>query len=128
MRKKPNAFTRKKRKAFALAESIIALLILAIALLAMALVPIMSSKLALQTVQRERAMTLAMDRLNILEAVDFARSVNSTDVEGQFTVVSTKAARGDIATVSVTWSGITGNASFTLTRNLSEAASQVVNK
>ena len=128
MRKKPKAFVRQKRKAFALAESIIALLILAIALLAMALVPIMSSKLALQTVQKERAMTLAMDRLNILEATPFADSVNSTDVEGQFTVVSTKAARGDVATVSVTWSGIAGNATFTLTRNLSEAASQVVNK
>ena len=128
MRKKPNAFTRKKRKAFALAESIIALLILAIALLAMALVPIMSSKLALQTVQKEQAMTLAMDRLNILEATPFADSVNSTDVEGAFTVVYKKSARGDVGTVSVTWGGITGNASLTLTRNLSEAASKVAQK
>lgn len=113
---------------FALAETIIALLILSIALLAIAIVPIMSSKMAIQTTQRERAMSLAINRLDVLESVSYGKAVNSTDVEGEFTVVSTKAARGDVGTVSVTWSGITGNASLTLTRNLSEAASKVAQK
>lgn len=113
---------------FALAETIIALLILSIALLAIAIVPIMSSKMAIQTTQRERAMSLAINRLDVLESVDYEEAVNSTDVAGQFTVVYTKAAKGSVGSVTVTWGGITGNSSYTLTRDLSEASSKVVQK
>ena len=126
MRKKPNAFTRKKRKAFALAESIIALLILAIALLAMALVPIMSSKLALQTVQKERAMTLAYSGLDYLESVKFDKSVSSPDVaSGDFRITYSKptyeAASNDYkAVVTVRWGGVTGGSELTLERKLSK--------
>jgi len=113
---------------FALAETIIALLILSIALLAIAIVPIMSSKMAIQTTQRERAMSLAINRLDVLESVDYEEAVNSTDVEGEFTVVYTNAAKGLVGSVTVTWDGITGNSSYTLTRDLSEASSKVVQK
>ena len=113
---------------FALAETIIALLILSIALLAIAIVPIMSSKMAIETTQRERAMSLAINRLDVLESVDYEEAVNSTDVAGQFTVVYTKAAKGLVGSVTVTWDGITGNSSYTLTRDLSEASSKVVQK
>lgn len=129
MRKKPKAFVRQKRKAFALAESIIALLILAIALLAMALVPIMSSKLALQTVQKERAMTLAYSGLDYLESVEFSKSVASTDVaNGEFRITYTKpaydAASNDYkAVVTVRWGGVTGGSELTLERRLSKFSS-----
>jgi len=126
VRKKPKAFVRQKRKAFALAESIIALLILAIALLAMALVPIMSSKLALQTVQKERAMTLAYSGLDYLESVEYSKSVTSPDVaNGEFRISYSKpafdAASNDYkAVVTVRWGGVTGGSELTLERKLSK--------
>lgn len=120
MRKKPKAFVRQKRKAFALAESIIALLILAIALLAMALVPIMSSKLALQTVQKEQALALAHDRLDILEAAS-ADIASSEDV-GIYSVSFDRSfARGN-AVVEVFWGGITQQSQIRLERDLSRNA------
>lgn len=120
MRKKPKAFVRQKRKAFALAESIIALLILAIALLAMALVPIMSSKLALQTVQKEQALSLAQDRLDILEAAS-ADIASSEDV-GIYSVSFDRSfARGN-AVVEVFWGGITQQSQIRLERDLSRNA------
>ena len=120
MRKKPNAFTRKKRKAFALAESIIALLILAIALLAIALVPIMSSKLALQTVQKEQALSLAQDRLDILEAA--SADIASSENRGIYTVSFDRSfARGN-AVVEVFWGGITQQSQIKLERDLSRNA------
>lgn len=120
MRKKPKAFVRQKRKAFALAESIIALLILAIALLAMALVPIMSSKLALQTVQKEQALVLAYDRLDILEAAS-ADIASSEDV-GIYSVSFDRSfARGN-AVVEVFWGGITQQSQIRLERDLSRNA------
>jgi len=121
LRKKPNAFTRKKRKAFALAESIIALLILAIALLAMALVPIMSSKLALQTVQKEQALVLAYERLDALEALKpQSADITSTDTVGMYTVSFDRSlARGN-GIVQVSWGGITQPSTVTLQRDMSE--------
>ena len=117
---------RKKHKAFALAETIIALLILAIALLAMAFVPIMSSKLALQTVQKERAMTLAYSGLDYLESVEYSKSVTSPDVaNGEFRISYSKpafdAASNDYkAVVTVRWGGVTGGSELTLERKLSK--------
>jgi len=121
VRKKPKAFTRKKRKAFALAESIIALLILAIALLAMALVPIMSSKLALQTVQKEQALVLAYERLDALEALaPQSADIASTDTVGMYTVSFDRSlARGN-GIVQVSWGGITQPSTVTLQRDMSE--------
>lgn len=117
-----------RKKGFALVESIIAMLILAIALIAMTLVPIMSSKLALQTVRRERAMGLASKNLDYLESVKSTDSVASTDIlSGDFTVNLNKptweAASNDYkATVTVNWGGVTGGSSLVLERRLSEFA------
>jgi Tfp pilus assembly protein PilV len=111
---------------FALVETIIALLILAIALLAMAFVPIMSTKLALQTVHRERAMTLAYSGLDFLESIKFDSAVTSTDtVSGDFRVTYTKpkysAASNDYkAIVTVKWGGVTGGSELILERSLSK--------
>jgi len=113
---------------FALAETIIALLILSIAILAIAIVPIMSSKMAIQTTQRERAMSLAINRLDILESESYGKAVNSTDVEGEFTVTYTRGATDKKGVVIVSWSGITGNSELRLERDLSEIAFEVVNK
>ena len=103
-------------------------LILAIALIAMTLVPVMSSKLALQTVRRERAMGLASKNLDFLESVKSTDSVASTDIlSGDFTVNLSKptwaAASADYkATVTVQWGSVTGGSSMVLERRLSEFA------
>lgn len=118
-----------RRKGFALVESVIAMLILSIALIAMTLVPIMSSKLALQTVRRERAMGLASKNLNFLESVKSTESITSTDIQsGDFTVTLSKPAWAAVsvddykATVTVEWSSLTGDSSLVLERHLSKFA------
>lgn len=127
--KRPFTCRTKKRNAFALAESIIALLILAIALLAMALVPIMSSKLALQTVQRERALDLAHDRLDVLEARKAADGdIASADVVDIYTVSFDRTFAGNRAVVEVFWGGITGQSSVRLERDLSRDSSRTAVK
>lgn len=112
---------RKKHKAFALAETIIALLILAIALLAMAFVPIMSSKLALQTVQKERALALAHSRLDILEAAKDDVTA-SQDVVGIYTLKYSRSYGDNNAVVEVSWGGLTKQTQLTLRRDLSKEA------
>lgn len=107
-----------RKKGFALVETIIALLILAIALLAMAFVPIMSTKLALQTVQREQALFLAYDRLDMLEAVS-ADIVGSDDVGIYKVTWDRSKARGN-AIVQVSWGGISKPSSLDVTRDMSE--------
>ncbi len=129
MKKNRHPFSAKKRNAFALAESIIALLILAIALLAMALVPIMSSKLALQTVQRERALAIAHDRLDILEARKFDEGdITSTDIVEAFTVSFDRTFAKNKAVVEVFWGGITGQSTVRLERDLSRDSSRTAVK
>lgn len=129
MNKNRKPFKPQKRKGFALAESVIALLILAIALLAMALVPIMSSKLALQTVQRERALAIAHDRLDILEArKSDDGDITSSDVVDIFTVSFDRTFAENRAVVEVFWGGITGQSSVRLERNLSRDSSRTAVK
>lgn len=59
---------RVRRSGFSLSETIIALLILSIALFAVAGVPIMSTKMALHSIRREQAVFLAVHELDELEA------------------------------------------------------------
>jgi len=116
---------------FALAETIIALLILSIALLAIAIVPIMSSKMAIQTTQRERAMSIAYAKLDELEAVQFSSASNDVFTQGEFTGTVSYQNQTDgskIASITVSWSGVGGNSEFNLSRRLSEAAYKVVDK
>lgn len=129
MKKNRKPFKPQKRNAFALAESIIALLILAIALLAMALVPIMSSKLALQTIQRERALAIAHDRLDILEARESKEGdITSTDIVEAYTVSFDRTFAKNKAVVEVSWGGITGQSTVRLERDLSRDSSRTAVK
>jgi len=121
---------RSRNKGFSLAETIIAFLILSIALLAIAFVPIMSSKLALQTVQREQATFLAVQALDSLEAQPFNVKVESEDVIGEFTVKSQKPIfvqeqpQNYIGKATVTWRGVTGDTSLILERRISKFSSE----
>jgi len=121
---------------FALAETIIALLILSIALLAIAIVPIMSSKMAIQTTQRERAMSIAYNALDYLESRKYTdpeldNAVASQEITGDtgsYTVYLTRKKADNEGLVTVTWDGITGTASLVMRRDLSEQSSSVVGK
>ena len=119
---------------FALAETIIALLILSIALLAIAIVPIMSSKMAIQTTQRERAMSLAIKGLDYLEStynVEYNNVVASEEITGdtgEFTVFITKINADKEGVVTVTWDGINGLVSLVLRRDLSDQSARIVDK
>jgi Tfp pilus assembly protein PilV len=105
----------------------IALVILAVALLAMAAVPLMTTKLAVATVRKERASDLALERLDYLESLPETQAVASTDLlPGGYSVTCTKPAyapgAGYAATVTVTWSGFSGSSSVTIERDLSQVS------
>lgn len=114
---------------FSLPETIIALLILSIAILAIVFVPIMSSKMALQTTHRERAMSLAVNALNFLEAQSFNVSIDSEDIIGDFTVKTEKPVFNQAqyqnykAKATVTWKGVSGASSLVMERSISKFSS-----
>ncbi len=114
-------------KGFALVETIIALLILAIAILAMAFVPIMSTKLALQTVQREQALFLADNRLDLLESVA-SDDVAGSEVVGIYFVSFDKSSVQRKAMVTISWNGVPKTSSLTLERDLSRISSLTARK
>ena len=118
------------RRGFALVETVISLLILAVAILSIAMVPIMSSKMALQTVKKEQAMTLAYSGLDFLESVPPDEEIASGDMaSGDFLVSYAKpeydAASDDYrAVVTVRWHGVTGSSQLVLERILSRFANR----
>jgi prepilin-type N-terminal cleavage/methylation domain-containing protein len=128
--KKTLRLRRRYQKAFSLPETIIALLILSIAILAIAGVPIMSSKLMLQTTHREQAMFLAVQALDALEAQPFNVSVSSEDVIGSFSLKAEKPVfvesqpQNYIGKATVTWRSVTGQSSLTLERRMSKFSNE----
>ncbi len=123
-----------RRKAFSLPETIIALVILSVAILAIAFVPIMSSKMMLQTTQREQAMFLAMKGLDYLESVSPDVAVSDTVPEGMYTLIyqkplySAATASNYKATVTVRWTGLAGQSELILERNLSRLSHETRHK
>jgi len=122
---------RSGSKAFSLVESLIALLILSIGILAIAGVPIMTSKFALHAAQRDQAMFLAVQALDFLEAKQHdVAIVASQDVVGDYTRRFDKPNFATVssdqykATVTVSWRGLSGQSSLTLERPLSKFSSE----
>ena len=113
-----------RRSAFALTETLIAIVILAVALLTLAMVPLMTSKVGIQTARRERATALAVQALDVMEAVAANVAVDRSEVvSGDYTIRSVKPAYGAAdyrAAVTVTWGGVTGESSLTVERDLSK--------
>ncbi len=113
---------RKRKTAFSLSETLIALLILSIALLAIAGVPIMSTKLAILATHREQAHFLAVKALDSLEADSSLAVVTSPDIVGEFSVVATK--QNTIGRAVVSWRGVAGQSTLTLERRMSDFSSR----
>lgn len=117
-------------RGFTLVETIIALLILAIGLLAMAAVPVMTTRLMTLLSERETAVLYATQALEMLEASrDLpTSSIFSGDLTGaissdRYRITWSKAADpsntySSILTVVVSWDAATGPKSVTQSRTL----------
>lgn len=105
-----------RKRGISLVETIIALLILSIALFAIAGVPIMSTKLALQAALREQATAVGMRELDALEA-DSRNSIEERSVDTGFSIFSALSSKQNgTGVVTVSWQG----SSLVLMRTLSE--------
>ncbi len=112
------------RRAFSLVETLIAMLVLSIALVGLASVPVATTRMMVHGVQREKALSVAMARIEEVEAVrlDGLRPswVVSSDVDRGYswsrTVLSTASDLWTIA-VTVTWNGPIGEGSLSISRD-----------
>ena len=101
-----------RRQGFSLVETIIAFVILGIILLALTLVPIMSTRLMGDTVEREKAVLLAVGKLDEISTnfSDIPVGVESSDTNhSPYSLEWTSSAdSGDskFVTLTITWPGI----------------------
>lgn len=120
------------RQAFSLVEVLIGLLVLAVALLALAAVPPMATKLFVSGADHEKAMSLAMNKLEELEGRSFdgssISSTSSTDEYGGtvFTwsldvTPDNPDSDDDFADLklTVTWDAVVGDPEIVVERRLS---------
>nr|WP_321503407.1 prepilin-type N-terminal cleavage/methylation domain-containing protein [uncultured Dethiosulfovibrio sp.] len=110
------------RRAFSLVETLIAMAILSIALVGLAAVPVATTRLMVHGVQREKALSVAMARLEEVEGVDLDNTswVVSSDVDGGYSWSRSVAKTSDYlhsVTVVVDWDGLRGAGSLTLSRD-----------
>jgi len=108
-----------RKRGVSLVETIIALLILSIALIAIAGVPIMTTKLALSSTRHEQATTIGMRELNALEADSRDIIPDRTIATGFNTFTARSSKQNDTGRVTVVWQG----GSLVLERPLSEFSS-----
>ena len=120
------------RQAFSLVEVLIGLLVLAVALLALAAVPPMATKLFVSGADHEKAMSLAMNKLEELEGMEFSDSLLSSSSDtpdsGKFErtwTVSPDFGPGDSdddfvdLTMTITWDAVVGDPQIVVERRLS---------
>ncbi|MDO9508230.1 MAG: prepilin-type N-terminal cleavage/methylation domain-containing protein [Thermovirgaceae bacterium] len=112
-----NGTILKKKTGFSLVETLLALVLLAVAVLSLALVPIATTKLFVHTADHERAILLAT---SLLERIESGENVGTSGTDGKFTwaVTSTPEAGtgGDIVTVQISWTSATGSRSSQMER------------
>lgn len=117
-----------RRKAFSLVETLIALVILAIALLALATVPIAATRMLTHGIWRERALAVAMAKIEEVEAVlrDGPNPPVSSN-EGGFAWERTVKRNGPDSfsvEVKVNWDGVMGRGDLSLSRDLGPYSSR----
>jgi len=110
-------FPSSGKQGFSLVETLIALVLLAVAVLSLALVPIATTKLFVHTADHERAALLSS---SLLERIESGETLDSSGTEGKFSWVittTTEAETGeDIVRVQVSWSSATGSRSSSMER------------
>jgi len=114
---RPVRYFSRKRAGFSLVESLLALIILAVAILSLALVPIATTKLFVHTADHERATLLAGA---LLEWIESGVDVGSSGTGGKFSWTATSTADpatgGDVWSIQVSWSSATGSRSSQMER------------
>lgn len=111
----------RKQKAFTLTEVLVALVILIIALFSIAMVAISTTRNLASTLEREKAVFLAGQRLETLEGTTFDSIASGTQTQGPFTitwVVLDGTISKDVA-VTVAWQGVNGPKTVTMSRRIS---------
>ena len=106
-----------KKAGFSLVETLLALVLLAVAVFSLALVPIATTKLFVHTADHEKATLLATA---LLERIESGEDVGTGGEDGKFTWVLTSTSdagtSGTIESIQVTWSSATGNRSSLMER------------
>ncbi len=109
-----------RRRGVSLVETLIALLVLSIGILAVAAVPIMTTKLAVQSNKRELAVFIAVNELDALEADERETLNNSRHEPSGYKGIFVKSSKNNgVGEAVVDWSGASGKSSLTMERQLS---------
>jgi prepilin-type N-terminal cleavage/methylation domain-containing protein len=112
---------KNSHRGFTLVETIIAFVLLGIILLALTLVPIMTTRLMGDTVEREKAVMLAIGRLDQLES-SFDLIQPGSEIIGLYNlswVVSADGVDNKFVDLSISWNGIIGTKNLEFKRQYS---------
>lgn len=106
-----------RKSGFSLVETLLALVLLAVAVLSLALVPIAATKLFVHTADHEKATLLATA---LLERIESGEDVGANGADGKFTWVRTSSSDADtsgtLESIQVTWPSSTGSRSSLMER------------
>jgi prepilin-type N-terminal cleavage/methylation domain-containing protein len=111
--KKPPQNSSGRHQGFSLVETIVAFVILGIILLALTLVPIMSTRLMGDTVEREKAVLLAVGKLDEIStnfaSIPTGGATSSDTTHSPYSIEWTSSADSTdskLVTLTITWPGI----------------------
>jgi len=117
-------------RGFSLVETVLSMLILGIALLAIALVPVATTKLMVSSAEHERASLVATRKFEELEAQTSSSDLSTNIKAGNTTFdgmalswdVSARSGQKQTISMSVSWPGVTGQKERVFTREVSSFA------
>ena len=117
-------------RGFSLVETVLSMLILGIALLAIALVPVATTKLMVSSAENERASLIATRKFEELEAQVSSSDLSTNIKPGNWSIdgitlswdISARAGQKQTVTMTVSWSGVAGQKQRVFTREVSSFA------
>ena len=117
-------------RGFSLVETVLSMLILGIALLAIALVPVATTKLMVSSAENERASLIATRKFEELEAEVSSSDLSTNIKAGNTTLdgmtlswdVSARSGQKQTISMTVSWPGVAGQKQRVFTREVSTFA------
>ena len=117
-------------RGFSLVETVLSMLILGIALLAIALVPVATTKLMVSSAENERASLMATRKFEELEAEVSSSDLSTNIKPGNWSIdgltlswdISARAGQKQTVTMTVSWPGVAGRKQRVFTREVSTFA------
>jgi prepilin-type N-terminal cleavage/methylation domain-containing protein len=109
---------KNSHRGFTLVETIVAFVILGIILLALSLLPIMTTKMMSDTVEREKAVLLAVGKMDALEGDITA--VPGTETQDGYTMSWTADTTSGnyVITLTISWPGVVKQETLTFKRQI----------